>query len=261
MDNVLARGKRMIYITGDCHSEFKRFNTKNFPEQEELTKDDYLIICGDFGGVWDKDEESSREKWWMDWLESKSFTILFVDGNHENFDRLYSYPVEEWNGGKVHRIHPSIIHLMRGQVFTIEGKKIFTFGGAKSHDISGGILELDDPDYHNKKKQLNNDWISYRVNHISWWKEELPTIEEMDEGTKNLEEHGNKVDFIVTHCYTSTAQADIGDGKYKPNILTNYLQEIDKKIEYEKWFFGHYHENKNVGPKGTLLYEQIIRIL
>ena len=77
----------------------------------------------------------------MDWLEGKPFTTLFVDGNHENFDRLYAYPVEEWHGGKVHKIRPSVIHMMRGQVFAIDGKSVFTFGGASSHDIDGGILE------------------------------------------------------------------------------------------------------------------------
>lgn len=86
----------MIYITGDCHGDFKKLNTQNFPNQREMTKDDFVIICGDFGGVWDKDGESSSEKWWMKWLEAKPFTTLFVDGNHENFDRLSSYPVEEW---------------------------------------------------------------------------------------------------------------------------------------------------------------------
>ena len=72
----------MIYITGDCHSDFVRFNKENFPEQREMTKDDYVIICGDFGGVWNVDEESKRETWWMDWLEGCPFTTLFVDGNH-----------------------------------------------------------------------------------------------------------------------------------------------------------------------------------
>ena len=134
----------MIYITGDCHGSFERFNTRNFPEQKEMAKNDYVIICGDFGGVWNKDEESKQETHLLDWLEGKSFTTLFVDGNHENFDRLYSYPVESWNGGKVHKIRPSVIHLMRGQVFELENKKIFTFGGAGSHDIDGGILEPDD---------------------------------------------------------------------------------------------------------------------
>lgn len=142
----------MIFITGDCHKNFERFNKSNFPEQEEMCKDDYVIICGDFGGVWNKDKESKEETMLMDWLDCKPFTTLFVDGNHENFDRLYQYPVEEWNGGKVHKIRPSVIHLMRGQVFNIAGKKIFTFGGAKSHDISGGILELDDPEFAKREK-------------------------------------------------------------------------------------------------------------
>ena len=250
----------MIFITGDCHAEFIKFNTENFPEQAEMTKKDFVIICGDFGGVWNKDEESKSEKWWMDWLENKPFTTLFVDGNHENFDRLYSYPIEEWNGGKVHKIRPSVIHLMRGQVFEIEEKKIFTFGGAKSHDISGGIWELDDPDFHHKRKLLEEDWKPYRINHLSWWEQELPTEEEMNEGRKNLEEHGNTVDFIVTHCCNSSTQACIGGGMYHPDVLTKYLQEIARKVHYKKWFFGHYHDNRNVGDKGVLLYEQVIRI-
>ena len=128
----------MIYITGDCHRNFERFNTSIFPEQNEMTKNDYVIICGDFGGVWNKDGESKMETMVMDWLECKPFSTLFVDGNHENFDRLYAYPVEEWNGGKVHKIRPSVIHLMRGQVFVLEGKRIFTFGGAGGRPLADG---------------------------------------------------------------------------------------------------------------------------
>ena len=52
-----------IYVTGDTHGADRlfgykdvngyipRFNTKNFPEQRDLTKDDIMIICGDFGGI------------------------------------------------------------------------------------------------------------------------------------------------------------------------------------------------------------------
>ena len=174
----------MIYITGDCHADFRRFSTDIFPEQHEMTKEDYVIICGDFGGVWDKDKESAREKWWLDWLDAKPYTTLFVDGNHENFDRLYSYPVEVWHGGKVHKIRNSVIHLMRGQVFKIDGKKIFTFGGAGSHDISGGILELDDPNFRAKKKRLDQGYEPYRINHLSWWEQELPSQEEMEKALK-----------------------------------------------------------------------------
>ena len=251
----------MIYVTGDCHSDFVRFNKENFSEQEDMTKDDFVIICGDFGGVWNMNEESKREKWWMDWLENKSYTTLFVDGNHENFDRLNSYPIEEWNGGKVHKIRPSVIHLMRGQVFQLAGKKIFTFGGAASHDISGGILEADDPDFKAKKKELDQDWKPYRINHVNWWAQELSSEEEMQEGLYNLSLHGNKVDIIVSHCCSSSTQALISGGMYKPDMLTQYLEQIQQKVTYKKWFFGHYHDNKNVNAKEVLLYEQVIRVL
>ena len=250
----------MIYITGDCHQNFGRFSTRIFPEQKEMTKEDYVIICGDFGGVWNKGKENKEEKYLMDWLAAKPFTTLFVDGNHENFDRLYAYPVEEWHGGRIHKIRPSVIHMMRGQVFEIEGKSIFTFGGASSHDIDGGILEPEDPDFKKKKRKLDAGWLPYRINHISWWRQELPSQEEMEEGRKNLAAHGNAVDFIVTHCCASSTQILLGGSMYRPDTITAYLEEILQNIKFRKWFFGHYHDNRNVNARELFLYEQIIRI-
>jgi len=250
----------MIYVTGDCHREFNRFDINAFPEQKEMTKEDYVIICGDFGGIWDRVEESNTEKWWLDWLEQKSFTTLFVDGNHENFDRLSEYPIETRYGGKVHKIRNSVLHLMRGQVFGIDGKKIFAFGGARSHDIDGGILELDDPDFKRKRMRLESDWISYRINHLSWWADEMPSKKEMYEGLKNLEKHQNTVDFIVTHCCASSTQIMIGGAMYKPDELTAYFEDIRQNVKFKNWFFGHYHDNKRVSTKELLLYEQIIRV-
>ena len=129
-----------IFITGDTHAGFRRFRKKTFPQQAGLTKDDYVIICGDFGGVWDG---TPRERNWLDWLEAKPFTTLFVSGNHENYDLLSALPVETWNGGKVQRVRPSVVHLMRGQVYEIGGRRFFTMGGASSHDIGDGILDTD----------------------------------------------------------------------------------------------------------------------
>lgn len=227
-----------------------------FPEQKEMTKDDFVIICGDFGGVWNKSEESKEETMLMDWLDCKSFTTLFVDGNHENFDRLYDYPVEEWHGGKVHKIRHSVIHLMRGQVFEIDGKSIFTFGGARSHDIDGGILEPDDPDYKKKKKELDQGWRPYRINHVSWWQQELPSVEEMEEGRKNLEAYGNKVDFIVTHCCSSSTQILLGGSMYKPDIETTYLEEIRQTIaEWNGFFRDTWHIYGHIHCKKAETYE------
>ena len=225
-----------------------------------MTKEDYVIICGDFGGVWNKEVENKEEKHLLDWLDEKPFTTLFVDGNHENFDRLYSYPVELWHGGKVHKIRPSVIHLMRGQIYEIDGKSFFTFGGASSHDIESGILDPEDPDFKEKKKWLDREWRSYRVNHITWWAQELPSEEEMQEGRANLAAHDNQVDFIVTHCCATSTQMLIDEQKLKPDIETDYLEEIKRTIQFKKWFFGHYHDNRNVSKKEILIYEQFVRI-
>ncbi len=251
----------MIFITGDTHGGFKyRFNTKNFPEQLEMTKDDYVIICGDFGGVWDIGCESKNEKHWLDWFEERSFTLLFIDGNHENFDRLNGYPMKMWHGGKVHEVRPHVLHLMRGQVFEIDAKKIFTFGGASSHDITGGILETDDPNFKEKKKRLEKSYELFRINHLSWWEQELASEEEMQEGRNNLRVHDYTVDYIVTHCCSTSTQALLDGSLYKSDRETDYLEFIKNYANYQKWFFGHYHDNRNISDKEILIYEQMIRI-
>lgn len=164
-----------IFITGDTHGDFRRLQPAVFHEQRNLTKDDCLIICGDFGGVWDGSDTEQR---WLDWLEARPFTTLFVSGNHENYDLLHSYPISQWHGGLVQAIRPSVLHLMRGQLYDICGKRIFAMGGASSHDVRDGILEPDDPDYERKIRQLNAANALFRVNHQSWWKEELPSEDE-----------------------------------------------------------------------------------
>jgi len=250
----------MIYITGDTHTHWiSRLNSIAFPEQKEMTKNDYVIICGDFG-IWNN---SKREIFNLDWLENKRFTTLFISGNHENYDILDSLPVEQWHGGKVNFIRPSVIHLMRGQIFNIENKIFFTFGGASSHDIRDGILDLNDPEFKKKKKKLDKNMAFYRINHISWWERELPSKEEMEEGFKNLLKHNNKVDYIITHCTYTSLLKKIGNyALYQKDYLNDYLQTIKENVDYTHWFFGHMHHNKTYNEEfSTCLYEQIIKIL
>ena len=120
----------MIFVTGDTHAnlDIGKLSTRRFPEQKELTKEDFLIVCGDFGLVWDG---SAREIYWQDWLSDKNFTTLWIDGNHESFDILYELPLTEKFDGKVREIAPDIYHLDRGQVLTIDDQKIFVMGGAR----------------------------------------------------------------------------------------------------------------------------------
>ena len=244
----------MIYITGDTHSDFSRFTEENFPIQSEMTEDDYVIICGDFGGVWTFEEESRREKEALDWLNNKNFTTLFVDGNHENYTRLYNYPIEEWKGGKVHKIRDSVLHLMRGEIFDGDNKKIFAFGGARSHDIQDGILNLDEEE---KIYEYRKRGAYFRIRDFSWWDLELPTNQEMENGIENLEKINYKVDYIISHCCPTSIQTLI-NSTYKRDILTDYLQQISEKCTFKRWYFGHYHDYKQVNSQFTLLYENIV---
>jgi len=251
----------MIYVTGDCHGDFKRFTSKNFPEQYHMTRDDFVIILGDFGGIW---RESKEELYWLDWLNNKPFTTLFIDGNHENFDLLKEYPVVDFAGGKAHRIMDNIYHLMRGYVFEIDGSKFFAFGGASSHDIEDGILDPADYSSNEAFKQVYNNWCRqnkmFRVKGVSWWEEEIASDEEMLRGKDNLAANNNEVDFVITHCCPQHVATLISHGQYKPDKMTKYFNEISEKTKFKKWFFGHYHGNLQVMVEYIELYEQIIRV-
>jgi len=83
----------------------------------------------------------------------------------------------------------------------------------------------------------------------------------MMEGCRNLEKHDNTVDYIVTHCCASSTQLLLGGTAFKPDRETDYFEKILHKVKFKKWFFGHYHNNRNVSDREILLYEQIIRIL
>ena len=237
-----------IFITGDTHGDidFHKLNSKNFPQGRELTKEDYVIVCGDFGICWDG---SAQDKYLREWYENKPWTTLFVDGNHENFFLLNQYPEEDFFGGKVHRISPSIIHLKRGEIFTLNGKTFFVMGGASSIDKL------------------------YRQTGISWWEEEIPSYQEFLNGQKNLDLYNNKVDIILTHTaptiiHQQTVKSDFGE-----DSVNHYLQMIFDSVEFDNWFIGHYHCDKNFLRNGNkifpwdegmpaiqILYDQIIEL-
>ena len=248
----------MVFVTGDLHGNFERFKPKYFPEQARMTKQDTMICAGDFGGVWFGD---SRDDETLDWLEHLPFTLAFVCGNHENYDALERYPVAEWHGGKIHRVRPHVLHLMRGQIFKLEGCRFFTMGGAKSHDIEDGILEPDAPDFERRLMTLQRKpRARYRINHISWWAQELPSDEEYTEAQQSLDAVGWAVDYIITHC-APTSIALMGSRHNEADRLTDFLQDVQKRAKYHYWLFGHYHDNKAIDEKHILLWEQIVRVI
>ena len=225
------------YITGDTHGGFQRLGMKYFPEQKKMNREDMVIIAGDFGGLWGG---TPAEKYWLDWLEDKPFTTAFLDGNHENFAH--------------------VLHLMRGQVFDIEGYTFFTMGGASSHDIQDGILDPEEPGFEERYWRMRRARAMFRVKGVSWWTEELHSDEEYEEARKNLDAHDWAVDYILTHCApTSITQKIFPDTQ--ADRLTDFLEDIKNRARYHYWLFGHLHDNKAVDNKHILLWEQIVQVI
>ncbi|WP_444660050.1 metallophosphoesterase family protein [Caproiciproducens sp. R2] len=224
----------MIYLTGDIHGNLEVDRLTRFFENKRVTKEDFVIILGDVGVCWDGGKKDTLLR---QILRDLPLTTLFIDGNHENFERLNDYPVSYWNGGQVHEIEPDIIHLMRGQVFEIEKKTFFTMGGAASTDKM------------------------YRTEGISWWAEELPSEEEYEQGLKALNRNGNKVDYILTHTapyeVISAMEMEIFE---EEDVLRQYLQTISDETEFKHWYFGHFHEDLDIEEIYHCLMDRVISL-
>ena len=223
----------MIYVTGDMHGEEERLYSRSM---KKLSEGDTLIVCGDFGFVWDG---SAKEKKILEYLGSRKYNVCFIDGTHENFDLLEKCRMTVWNGGKVHRVSGNLFHMMRGQIFTIEGYRIFTFGGGESTDRE------------------------MRTEHISWWKEEMPTPAELEEGAKAIDEVDCDVDFIITHeppsIVKSTMLLRAGETD-SVNKLNGYFEQLNRVCKFKLWYFGSMHEDRVITNVHTAVFEDVIPI-
>lgn len=220
----------MFFVTGDVHGDIKDFESRKFGH---IKKGDFIVVCGDFGLIWDG---SNSERKTIQKLGRRKYGVLFVEGAHENFDLLSKYPVTDWNGGKVQVISGNLIHLMRGQIYTINGKKVFTFGGGESLDRE------------------------MRTPHKTWWEEELSTMSEMQEGVQNLVASGWNVDYIFTHSAPSAFRRFLEGGEYDLDALNVYLECIREKCKYEKWVFGNYHINRRLSIEQEVVFDGVLKL-
>lgn len=246
--------EKIIYITGDTHAsiDIKKLSYNNWPKGESLTKDDFLIICGDFGLPFLPTDDNelpistssalrSRESYlyWTKYLSELPYTVLFCDGNHDNHAFWKEQKITEWNGGRVH-IHPranNVIHLMRGEYYNIDGKTFWVMGGAHSID----------------KEQ--------RTENITWWQEEIPSWEEMENGLKNLEKNNYQVDYIITHTMPDVCIKPVLHKNFVSEPTSAYLNEVYRKTDFKKWYCGHWHENKESKMyRIHTLYDDIVEL-
>lgn len=252
-----------IFVTGDTHGNWLRFSKESFYEQKDMTRNDFVIQLGDFG-IWN---DSKSERYHLNWLQNMPFTICFVDGNHENFDRLEGgeFPEVDFHGGRAHKIRDNIYHLERGYVYELQGKKFFAFGGASSHDIQDGIIDRKDYkselEFRNAILKAGDMRLMCRVNHVSWWARENPSEEEYQRGLNSLDRYNWDVDYVITHCPPSSVSSMI-IGAHSPDKEEQYFEQLlYKELKFNYWLFGHMHVNRNFPPNFVGLYEQIVRIL
>lgn len=142
-----------------------------------------------------------------------------------------------------------------------KGYTFFTMGGARSHDMEYGVLNPYTPDFEEQYWTLRRMGASFRVNHRSWWKQELPSDLEYEEARNNLERVRHEVDYVITHCAPSSIVDQLGAGGYAHDPLTDYLEEVKERTRFHYWLFGHYHDNKILDDRFVLLWEQMIRVV
>lgn len=218
------------FVTGDTHggADFGKLLPDAFPEGQALTKDDVVIVAGDFG--YRDDGDAAQDAAWRE-MASMPWTTAFVDGNHEWFGWLHGLPVTEWHGGRVQVAKDGVIHLMRGEAYDIAGRTVFTLGGALS-------------------------WSFGRMPSL-WNPGELPSADEMGHAQGTLEGLGCRADVIVTHdC--STRMLRLIHGDTSPNMLNDALDRIEDNVDFGMWYFGHHHIDRRLDARHTCVYDDVI---
>ena len=212
----------MIYLLADQHGGEAIGDLERFIST--ASDDDLLIVLGDIGLAFTDTEENRR---FDELVLTSQRKIAFLDGNHENFKYIYSFPEEEWCGGKVHRLSENVVHLERGYVYEINGKTFFVFGGCNS----------------------SQGWRDRGL----WQHEEAPTKEELDRAYASLDACGRRVDYVLMHKY------ETGRGTRTEELL-ELCSFIDREIEFKHFYAGHWHTNEVLDDKHTLVYDRLCRV-
>ena len=211
----------MVYITGDMHGDLERFKDKSI---KKLKKNDYLIICGDFGFIWNNSPEElkARKK-----IASKKFKTLFLEGLNENFELLESFPEVDFCGGKAREIEKNIYMLKFGEIYNIASKSFFC--------ISKG-----DPD--------DGEDFSTNVR---------ITPEELTGAAENLEKVDYKVDYILSHDAPASLKEFLSIEEIGFGYLSELLDKIMKTAEYTRLFFARYHTDKQISKKLCSVFKEV----
>lgn len=216
----------MIYITGDTHGRFERVEA--FCNRFQTSREDVLIILGDAGINF---RGAVYDEYKKDFLSMLPITIFAIHGNHEM--RPYTigtYKEKLWHGGTVYyeEKYPDILFAKDGEIFELAGKQTIVIGGAYSVD---------------KQIRIVHGW--------GWWADEQPSEEIKSYVEQQLDEVGWKIDVVLSHTTPLKYQPvevflDGLDQSRVDKSTEIWLEKIEEKLSYEKWYCGHFHTEKKI---------------
>lgn len=226
----------MFYITGDCHGDFLRIEF--FCRHHKTTKEDVMIVLGDFGVNYSLGKMDIKKK---EILSQLPLTFFAIHGNHEARPfEVEGYEEKLWNDGIVYvePKYPNILFAKDGEVYTLGDKKCMVIGGAYSVDKF------------------------YRLQvRLPWFESEQPTEEIKDYVEAQLKKIDYKIDYVFSHtCPMMYEPSDLFlnfiDQSKVDKSTEEWLTRIENKLDYKRWYFGHFHGNR-MFPKAEMLYEMI----
>ena len=197
----------MIYLIGGNDPKHN-LSQLSFLTEFDIKKEDYVVLLGNIGYP---NEETIK------YLTTFPFTTLFLEGLSDNTNKLYKLEEIDWNGGKVHKIADNVLHLIRCNLYTIEGKTIFAIGGDVTYN----------------RDMLRRD--------IDYYTKECPSKDELDEAVKVLTTAAYKVNYILSTIPDSRTMLQF-DSNLHPNDLSNWMFDMSNKVIYDRWYFGQYPE-------------------
>jgi len=224
----------LIYITGDTHGEFSRVD--EVCDEFKTTREDILIILGDVGLNYYADFHDENKK---KHLCELPITLFWIHGNHEqrpsNFE---AYKEVIWNEGVVYieKAFPNILFAKDGEIFDLNGLKTIVIGGAYSVDKF------------------------YRIyNNYGWWEDEQPSEEIKQYVEMKLEQVNWNIDVVLSHTVSlkyEPVEVFIGgiDQSKVDKSTEIWLDSIEKRLNYKKWYVGHYHTIKKIN-KLEIMFE------
>ena len=224
----------MIILTGDTHGEFYRI--EEFCEEYDTTPEDVMVILGDAGvNYWlDERDEALKGR-----LAQLPITLFCIHGNHEQRpEELSVYEQAEWRGGMVwmEPDYPNLLFAQDGEVYDFDGKKALVIGGAYSVDkyyrLASGQrwFSTEQPDGRIK------DRVKRRLDQLCWQVDYVFS-------------HTVPLSYIPRHALLPTIDQSTVD-----RSTEFWLEEIERKLTYERWYAGHYHVTCSLG-RVQILYE------